>query len=112
MVLHLAGMEPCLESRRQTRYMPLKKMALGSEARIHVSKYTYPKWQEGSIVFSGEYDYPPSHPHIWLSVSRLNTLTETYLLNSGGAWVAQSVKHPTWAQVMISQFVSSSPASG
>ena len=27
-----------------------------------------------------------------------------------GAWVAQSVKRPTLAQVMISQFVSSSPA--
>ena len=29
-----------------------------------------------------------------------------------GAWVAQSVKQPTSAQVMISQSVSSSPASG
>ena len=29
-----------------------------------------------------------------------------------GAWVAQSVKHPTSAQVMISQFVSSGPVSG
>ena len=29
-----------------------------------------------------------------------------------GAWVAQSVKRLTSAQVMISQFVSSSPASG
>ena len=29
-----------------------------------------------------------------------------------GAWVAQSVKHPTPAQVMISWFVSSGPASG
>ena len=29
-----------------------------------------------------------------------------------GAWVAQSVKYPTLAQVMILQFVSSSPASG
>ena len=29
-----------------------------------------------------------------------------------GAWVAQSVKHLTLAQVMISQFVGSSPASG
>ena len=29
-----------------------------------------------------------------------------------GAWVAQSVKRPTLAQVMISGFVSSSPASG
>ena len=32
--------------------------------------------------------------------------------NSWGAWVAQSVKHLTSAQVMISQFVSSSPMSG
>ena len=29
-----------------------------------------------------------------------------------GTWVVQSVKHPTSAQVMISLFVSSSPASG
>ena len=29
-----------------------------------------------------------------------------------GAWVAQSVEHPTLARVMISQFVSSSPVSG
>ena len=29
-----------------------------------------------------------------------------------GAWVAQSVKHPTSAQVMILWFMSSSPASG
>ena len=29
-----------------------------------------------------------------------------------GAWVAQSLKRPTLAQVMISRFVGSSPASG
>ena len=29
-----------------------------------------------------------------------------------GAWVAQSVERPTWAQVLISQSVGSSPASG
>ena len=29
-----------------------------------------------------------------------------------GAWVAQAVKHPTSAQVMVSWFMSSSPASG
>ena len=29
-----------------------------------------------------------------------------------GAWVAQSVEHLTLAQVIISQFVSSSPVSG
>ena len=32
--------------------------------------------------------------------------------NFGGAWVAQSFKRPTSAQVMISRSVSSSPASG
>ena len=32
--------------------------------------------------------------------------------HSGGAWVAQSVKRLTSAQVMISQFMSSSPTSG
>ena len=31
---------------------------------------------------------------------------------SRGAWVAQLVEHPTSAQVMISRFMSSSPASG
>ena len=30
----------------------------------------------------------------------------------GGAWVAQTVERPTSAQVMISQFLGSSPASG
>ena len=31
---------------------------------------------------------------------------------SRGAWGAQSVERPTWAQVTISRLVSSSPASG
>ena len=30
----------------------------------------------------------------------------------GTDWVAQSVKRPTWAQVMISQFMGSSPVLG
>ena len=34
------------------------------------------------------------------------------MLTSGGSWVAQSVKHPTSAQVVISRFVGSSPTSG
>ena len=29
-----------------------------------------------------------------------------------GVWVVQSIKHPTWAQVMISWFVGLSPMSG
>ena len=35
-----------------------------------------------------------------------------FLSDSRGAWVAQSVKRPTSAQVMISQFMSSSPVLG
>ena len=34
------------------------------------------------------------------------------LVQEGDAWVAQSVGHPTSAQVMISRFGSSSPATG
>ena len=37
---------------------------------------------------------------------------KAYKLDEGGAWVAQSLKRPTSAQVMISQFVSLSPVSG
>ena len=33
-------------------------------------------------------------------------------VDSGGAWVAQWVKHPTSVQVMISWLMSSSPMSG
>ena len=38
--------------------------------------------------------------------------TLIYYQTSRGAWVAQSVERLTLAQVMISPFVSSSPASG
>ena len=40
----------------------------------------------------------------------LRTTLKPHLLR--GVWVAQSVQHPASAQVMISQFVGSSPASG
>ena len=33
-------------------------------------------------------------------------------MGEGGAWVVQSIKRPTWAQVMISPFMRSSPRSG
>ena len=46
---------------------------------------------------------PSSARALSLSLSRIN---------SRGTWVAQSVKGPTSAQVMISQFMSSSPVSG
>ena len=46
---------------------------------------------------------------MWLSLLMRGHVLK---LRDGGTWVAQSVKHLTSAQVMISQFVSSSPVSG
>ena len=59
----------------------------------------------------------PGRNVFYLSQSNflLDTLSkarETKANTNWGAWVAQSVEHPTSAQVMISQSVSSSPASG
>ena len=49
-----------------------------------------------------------------LEIHFCNVLWDSCIIKAspGDAWVAQSVKRPTSAQVMISQFVSSSPASG
>ena len=50
--------------------------------------------------------------HIYFSLA-LKMLAQMVLLKClRGAWVAQSVERPTSAQVMVSQSVSSSPASG
>ena len=45
-------------------------------------------------------------------ISSLTYLYPFEIQKSRGTWVAQSVKRPTSPQVMISQFVSSSPTSG
>ena len=46
--------------------------------------------------------YPPAHT-LGLSLSLKNKINR-------GAWVAQSVGRPTWAQVMISRLMSLSPS--
>ena len=51
----------------------------------------------------------PSHGEI--RYSEMATIHNA-VLSIRGTWVAQPVKCPTSAQVMISQFVSSSPTSG
>ena len=50
----------------------------------------------------------------WRQIEILDSglFTGSFKKEVGGAWVAQSVNHPTSAQVMISQFLSSSPTSG
>ena len=52
----------------------------------------------------------PSGNHLpWCLAHRKHLIQDSYCW---GAWVAQSVKRPTSAQVMISQLVGSSPTSG
>ena len=45
-------------------------------------------------------------------MAKCSTLRFLKIQHERGAWVAQSVEHPTLTQVMISRFVSSSPTSG
>ena len=49
------------------------------------------------------------HTTTWLNLKNNVELKKS---DTRGTWVAQSVECPTSAQVMISQFMSSSPASG
>ena len=51
-------------------------------------------------------------PHLSPSLPRSRSFSLSKMNTHWGAWAAQSVKRPTSAQVMISRFVSSSPASG
>ena len=50
-------------------------------------------------------------PPLTLSENK-QPLNNSLKMSYRGTWVTQSVKRPTWAQVMISQFVSASPALG
>ena len=47
-----------------------------------------------------------------MCISEMSVLFRALKIEVRGAWVAQSVKRPTSAQVMISRSVSSSPVSG
>ena len=58
---------------------------------------------------------PVSDPPVPLSVQLKDRRTHSALVNRTawrGSWVAQSVERPTSAQVMISRFMGSCPASG
>ena len=55
---------------------------------------------------------PPVYPNLKMHVSSHVPNKQIKNAEDEGAWVAQSVKRLTSARVMISQFVSSSPALG
>ena len=71
---------------------------------------------ETSEILEALFIHTHTHTHTYIYVY-IYTHVYIYMAplinnNYRGAWVAQSVKRPTSAQVMISQFVSSSPALG
>ena len=86
----------------------------------------YVNLQGNTKPFRGKMSFDPQLPCVnfsalihlnmscWSSIltSLWQFLLWLYKRNSWGAWVAQLVERPTSAQVMISQFVSSSPESG
>ena len=53
-----------------------------------------------------------SSPWTLLTEEKLQELTDKTVIRIWGAWVAQSIKHLTLAQVMISRFMILSPVSG
>ena len=57
-------------------------------------------WDEHWVLYGNQFD------------NKFHILKKKSQIHSWGTWVAQSVELLTSAQVMISQFVSSSPASG
>ena len=77
--------------------------------RLHVAEREIPGWTRVPVL----------PPLILRAMSPgllhlTNTTSKTLFLKgrSRGAWVAQSVERPTWAQVTISRPVSSRPTSG
>ena len=62
-----------------------------------------PAWDSLSLSLSA----PPPFTRLHALSLKINKLKKKIFR---GAWVAQSVERPTWARVMISQFVSLSPA--
>ena len=68
--------------------------------KLHVPRYQSSFYQQNQKMF-----------HLQMP-GLINTWHNKNIKWYRGTWVAQSVKHRTSAQVMISQFVSSSPASG
>ena len=58
------------------------------------------------------YNYTPQHYFIGGKLVKLKYTPVMQKMQYGGTWVAQSVKHQTLAQVMISRFLGSSPTSG
>ena len=92
-----------------------------TSAQVMISRFVSSNPASGSVLTAQSLE-PASDsvspslsapPLLALSLSKIN-IFKIFFLKKGtrGAWVAQSVERPPSAQVMISRFVSSSPASG
>ena len=82
-------------------------------AQVTISWFTGPSPASGSVLTAQNLepalDSVSPFPSLCLSPACSLSL---FLSLNRGVWVAQSIKRPTSAQVMVSRFVSSSPTSG
>ena len=81
----------------------LSQLKHRTSAQVMISQFVGSSPASGSVLTAQGLE--PASDSVSLSLSLKNKLKR-------GTWVAQSVKRLTLAQVVISQFVSSSPASG
>ena len=71
------------------------------------------RWENwGSRLHSWGTAWPQCEPCQSYAKAFAFNSASTQKMTKGGAWVAQSVRHPTSAQVMISRSVGPSPTSG
>ena len=85
-----------------------------TSAQVMISQSVSPNPASGSVLTAPSLE-PASDsvsPSLSSSSAHALSLPLSQKINILGAWVAQSVKCPTSAQVMISRSVSLSPASG
>ena len=74
--------------------------------------HLWPSFALRAHTITNQYRAVWSNSHLHIFIHIFIHLSIHLNIECWGTWVAQSVKHPTSAQVMISRFVSSSPTSG
>ena len=79
-------------------------------AQVMISQFMSLSPASGSVLTAQSLE--PASDSVSLCPSPARTLSLSKINKHWGAWVAQSVERPTSAQIMISRFLSSSPASG
>ena len=85
-----------------------------TSAQVMISRSVSSSPASGSVLTAQSLEpaWDSVSPSLSLPLPRSRSLSVSKINKHWGAWVAHSVKCPTSSQVMISQLVGSSPASG